>query len=219
MSHPHAHAHSHEQAPQTQGHTIHWAKYYDVTVLLLTLGQSKKLRAWTIDAAKIRAGETVLDVGCGTGDLTLLAKRASGETGRVYGIDASPEMIEAARSRASREKLEVEFRLEPIEKLSFADNSFDVVLSSLMMHHLPPDVQRAGLQEIYRVLKPGGRVVIVDLKRPTGHVQHFMSHLMAHGGMTQGVQDLPAHLEALGFGNVDFSSARVPMLGLVRGNK
>lgn len=113
----HAHAHSHEQAPQTQGHTIHGAKFYDVTVLLLTLGQSKKLRAWTIDAAKIRAGETALDVGCGTRALTLLAKRASGATGRVYGIDASPEMIEAARSRASREKLQVEFGTGAREKV------------------------------------------------------------------------------------------------------
>jgi SAM-dependent methyltransferase len=81
------------------------------------------LRAWTIGAAQIRAGEMILDVGCGTGELTRAAKRAVGKTGRVFGIDASPEMIEIAREQATREKLEIEFHLEPIEHLSFADNS------------------------------------------------------------------------------------------------
>lgn len=211
--------HTHEHAPHTQGRTLHWAKYYDLTVQLLTLGQSRKLRAWTVDAAKIRAGETVLDVGCGTGELTLLAKRATGETGRVYGIDASPEMIEFARDKAAREKLDVEFRLEPIEHLTFADDSMDVVLSSLMMHHLPGDLKRAGLQEVQRVLKPGGRVVIVDLKRADSRVEHILSHLMAHGGMTRGLQDLPALMQELGFVNIEFTNARVPMLGMVRGEK
>ncbi|MBI4675794.1 MAG: class I SAM-dependent methyltransferase [Chloroflexi bacterium] len=211
--------HAHEHAPQTQGRTLHWAKYYDVTVQLLTLGQSKKLRAWTIDAANIRAGETILDVGCGTGELTLLAKRAAGTNGRIYGIDASPEMIEFAREKAAREKLDVEFRLEPIEHLTFADNSMDVVLSSLMMHHLPGDLKRAGLQEIYRVLKPGGRVVIVDLKRAASRVEHIMSHFMAHGGMARGLQDLVALMQALGFVSVEFTNTRVPMLGMVRGEK
>lgn len=211
--------HSHTHAPETSGRTIHWASRYDRAVQLLTLGQNKRLRAWTIRAAAIQAGERVLDVGCGTAELTLLAKRAAGETGRVYGIDASPEMIEVAREKAAREKLDLEFRLEPIEQLSFADNSFDVVLSSLMMHHLPRDLQRAGLQEIYRVLKPGGRVVVVDLKRAASGLEHFLSHLTAHGGMTRGVQDLPALLQELGFVNVYFTSARVPMLGLVRGEK
>ncbi len=211
--------HSHSHAPSTAGHTIHWAKYYDFTVQLLTMGQSKKLRAWTIDAAQIRAGEIVLDVGCGTGELTREAKRAAGESGSVFGIDASPEMIDVARQNATHEKLNIEFRLEPIEHLSFADNTFDAVLSSLMMHHLPDDLKRAGLQEIYRVLKPGGRVVIVDLKRPSGTIEHIMSHLTAHGGMTRGVQDLPALMQEFGFVNLEFRTARVPMLGMVRGEK
>ena len=211
--------HTHAHTPQTEGHTIHWAKYYDLTVQLLTLGQSKKLRAWTIDAAQIRAGESVLDVGCGTGVLTRLAKRAAGETGSVFGIDASPEMIEVARANATDEKLNIEFRLEPIEQLSFADNSFDVVLSSLMMHHLPDNLKRAGLREIYRVLKPGGRVVIVDLKSPDSGLERFISHVMAHGGMMRGVQDLPALLQEFGFVNLEFRAAPAPMLGRVRGEK
>jgi ubiquinone/menaquinone biosynthesis C-methylase UbiE len=215
----HSHTHSHEHVPQTEGHMIHWANRYDSTVQLLTLGQSKRLRTWTIDAAKIRSGESILDVGCGTGELTRFAKRAAGETGQVFGIDASPEMIDVAREKAAREKLNIEFRLEPIEHLSFADNSFDAVLSSLMMHHLPQDLKRAGLSEIYRVLRPNGRLVIVDMKRASGAVEHVMGHLMAHGGMTQGLQDLPNLLQELGFANVELTNARLPMLGMVRGEK
>lgn len=211
--------HAHGDTPNTEGHTIHWAKYYDLTVQLLTLGQNKKLRAWTIEAAQIRAGESVLDVGCGTGELTRAAKRAAGESGRVFGIDASPEMIEVARDNAWRDKLQIEFRLEPIEHLTFADHSMDVVLSSLMMHHLPEELKRAGLQEIFRVLKPGGRVVIVDLKRAAATIEQIMSHLMAHGGMTRGIQDLPALMQELNFVNLEFRAARLPMLGLVRGER
>lgn len=215
----HTHTHAPAQAPDTAGRTIRWAKYYDLTVQALTLGQSSRLRAWTIDAAQIRAGETILDVGSGTGELTRAAKRAAGESGRVFGIDASPEMIEVARTQAAREKLKIEFRLEPIEHLTCADNSVDVVLSSLMMHHLPQDLKRAGLAEIYRVLKPDGRIVIVDMKRASGALEHVMSHLMAHGGMTRGVQDLPALMQEAGFVELELRSARMPMLGLVRGVK
>jgi ubiquinone/menaquinone biosynthesis C-methylase UbiE len=215
----HAGDQPHSHAPETRGRTIHWAKYYDLSVNLLMLGQSRRLRAWTIDSARIQPGETVLDVGCGTGDLTLAAKRAAGAGARVYGIDASPEMIGVAQKKTALANLQIEYRLEPIEHLSFTDNSFDVVLSSLMVHHLPDDLKRAGLQEIYRVLKPRGRLVIVDFRRPAGHGEHILAHLLWHGGMSRGVQDLPELMRGLGYMNATAEQAGLPLLGIARGEK
>jgi ubiquinone/menaquinone biosynthesis C-methylase UbiE len=157
--------HSHaDTAPQTTGTLIHWAKRYDFVVQFMAFGQARRLRRKSIAAAQIRPGDCILDVGCGTGDLTLLAKERAGSTGQVYGIDAAPEMIDVARRKAARAKAEVDFRVAVIERLPFPAESFDVVLSSLMMHHLPADLKPQALAELRRVVKPGGRLLIVDFK-------------------------------------------------------
>ena len=202
--------------PTTTGRTIGWAEHYDLVVQLLTLGRAKALRQLTIDQAQLRSGETVLDVGCGTGDLTLLAKQRVGTAGRVCGIDAGPEMIGVARRKAAKARLEIDFRVEPIEALTFPDQSFDVVLSSLMMHHLPDELKPHALAEIRRVLKPGGRVLIADFKRPTDHVGQGLLGLLMHGHVRQGAQDLPALLAEAGFTSITVDDKRSRVLGFVR---
>lgn len=155
--------HSHtKSAPHTTGNVIHWANRYDFVVQFLALGQARRLRRRTVDFAQITSDECVLDVGCGTGDLTLLAKEHAGSAGQVCGIDPSPEMIEVAHRKSAHQKAAVDFRVGVIERLPYADASFDVVLSSLMMHHLPADLKPLALAEIRRVLKPNGRLVILD---------------------------------------------------------
>jgi ubiquinone/menaquinone biosynthesis C-methylase UbiE len=86
---------------------------------LLTFGSESKMRAETIRCAALKPGETVLDVGCGTGTVTLLAKAAVGQHGMVYGIDASPEMIDTARHKALDRNVDVDFQLAVIESLPF----------------------------------------------------------------------------------------------------
>jgi ubiquinone/menaquinone biosynthesis C-methylase UbiE len=157
----HAHA---EAAPQTTGIVLNWGRRYDWVVQIMALGQAGRLRRKTVDFAQIAAGERILDVGCGTGDLTLRAAERAGSTGQVCGIDPGPEMIETARRKAVRSHVNVDFRVGVIEHLPYPDDSFDVVLSSLMMHHLPADLKPIGLAEIRRVLKPTGRLIIVDMK-------------------------------------------------------
>ena len=154
------HFYSVEQPAQTEGSLIRWAHYYDLVTNLMTLGQAPRLRKMTVDKALIKPGDLVLDVGCGTGEVTLLAKRRTRE-GKVYGIDPSPEMIAVARRKAANKNLDIDFRVGVIEALPFPDASLDVVTSSLMMHHLPQELKVRGLAEIYRVLKPGGRLLIL----------------------------------------------------------
>jgi len=127
------------------------------------LGREGQFREWTVDLAAITPGDTVLDVGCGTGNLTLAARDRAGTDGEVHGIDAAPEMIQEAERKAAERELDVRFQIGLIEEIPFPDGTFDVVLSSLMLHHLPRDLKRQGVAEISRVLKPHGRFVAVDL--------------------------------------------------------
>lgn len=211
----HHHSHStHEAAPVTEGRTIRWAQHYDAFVRLLTLGRENALRTETIQLAALPTGGSVLDVGCGTGTLTLRAKAAVGASGKVCGVDAAPEMVEVARQKAGTQQ-GVEFRVGLIEALPFADGTFDVVVSSLMFHHLPPAVKQKGLKEIYRVLKPGGRLLIVDMKPPTGLRQHVMMTIFMHHQLSEGVQDWLPAMREIGFTTIKTGSLRIKMLEFV----
>jgi demethylmenaquinone methyltransferase/2-methoxy-6-polyprenyl-1,4-benzoquinol methylase/phosphoethanolamine N-methyltransferase len=148
--------------------------------------------------------------------LTIAAKARAGSAGQVFGIDASPEMIDVARRKAAKREIEIDFRIDLIERLSFPDDHFDVVLSSLMMHHLPHDLKRQGLAEIRRVLRPGGRLLIVDLKRPTSPASHIFMAVLFHRHMAQGVQDLTQLVQEAGFDEVETGDVKLGILGFVR---
>jgi ubiquinone/menaquinone biosynthesis C-methylase UbiE len=164
----------------------------------------------------LKPGENILDVGCGTGSVTIPAKKRVGQNGMAAGIDPAPEMIAVARQKASREGLEIDFRLGVIESLPFPNETFDAVTSSLMMHHLPHDLQVKGLAEIYRVLKPGGRLLIADMMRPGGSFfKQFFASLTLHHGLKFGVEDLPAMLEEAGFEEIKQLEARFLIIGFV----
>jgi SAM-dependent methyltransferase len=126
------------------------------------LGREGAFREKVIDLARVKPGESILDVGCGTGTLAITAKRAVGPTGKVFGIDASPEMLERAGTKARKAGVDIVFKNESIDELSFPDAQFDVVLSTLMLHHLPRKLREHCSREMCRVLKPGGRVLVGD---------------------------------------------------------
>jgi ubiquinone/menaquinone biosynthesis C-methylase UbiE len=153
---------------------MNWGWRYDLMAWFFDMtwfrGQWQALRQRTLALARLAPGEAVLDVGCGTGTLALEAARRVGRIGRVAGIDPSGVQIARAQAKAARTRLPVTFQTGVIEQLSFPDQSFDVVLATLMMHHLPKPLKQQGLAEIARVLKPGGRVVIADFVRKQDRV-------------------------------------------------
>ena len=117
-----------------------------------------------IGMAGLKEGEVVLDLGSGPGFDAFLAANRVGESGKVIGIDMTPEMVEKARSNGKKLKMHnVEFRLGEIEKLPMADESVDVVISNCVIN-LSPD-KSAVFGEIYRCLKRGGRIIISDILR------------------------------------------------------
>jgi demethylmenaquinone methyltransferase/2-methoxy-6-polyprenyl-1,4-benzoquinol methylase/phosphoethanolamine N-methyltransferase len=171
--------------PQTSGRVLHGARWYDLFGRVISFGRDKAIREKLIELAAPVPGEKMLDVGCGTGALALALKSSVG-TGEVHGIDASPEMIEVAREKAAKMGSGIDFQVALIEAIPFPDATFDLAISSLVLHHLPDDLKRTGLDEIRRVLKPGGRFMAMDYAahshsplgpgRPLGHLHSIFGH-------------------------------------------
>jgi ubiquinone/menaquinone biosynthesis C-methylase UbiE len=201
---PHSH-HQSDKVPDisTTGRVFKGGWRYDFLVwffdLFLFRGQIRAYRQRTITLARLQPGEQVLDVGCGTGTLAIEAARHVGHAGRVAGVDPGTKQLARARAKAARRGLPIEFQRGVIEQLPYPDQTFDVVFSTLMIHHLPAPLKRQGLAEIARVLKPGGRLVIADFahkQERTGKAARFRA-----GGIR--LHDLAALVTEAGFERVE----------------
>jgi ubiquinone/menaquinone biosynthesis C-methylase UbiE len=128
-----------------------------------------------IEQASVQPGDFVLEIGCGTANLAILAKR-SYPAAEVLGIDPDPKALARARKKAARNGLELEFREAFTEDLPFADASFDKVFSAFMLHHIDSESRVTALLEVCRVLKPGGSLHLADFE----HGEHPRSHHNPH---------------------------------------
>jgi ubiquinone/menaquinone biosynthesis C-methylase UbiE len=138
------------------------AEHYDK----VTPTERSRFRRKQIGMVDLRKGEKVLEVGCGTASLSILAKQVTGETGIVEGIDLAPKMVAKAQGKARASHLEIGFKCASIDALPYPDECFDAVISSFMFHHLPVEIKKRGLEEVYRVLKRGGRFFLCDFGSP-----------------------------------------------------
>jgi ubiquinone/menaquinone biosynthesis C-methylase UbiE len=194
------------------GIVIHSDWLYDLRFWLRTLGRERSFRDEIVGLARLEPGESVLDVGCGTGTLALAAKRRVGESGVVHGIDPSSEMIARGRRKADRARLEIKLVEGVGQSLPYDDASFDAVLAVLTLHQVPRETLPVCLGEMARVAKPDGRILLVDIdmghaanpsRTPHGrHGGHFdlatANHLLGHVGLRE-IEGGPVRFRLLRF--------------------
>ena len=206
-------------APDTEGKMVHWARVYDLGTTLLSFGRLAALHRKIVELAGTRPGERVLDVGCGPGRLAIVAVTAAGRAGETCGIDPAPEMVALARRKAAQAGVTVRFEVGVIEALPYPPDHFDVVLSSLMLHHLPDELKRRGLAEIHRVLKPAGRLLAVDFGATPGEgFGHLLCVLRLRTGWDH-AERLRAMLREADFDAVEMGPTGHRALAFVRGRK
>lgn len=206
------------QQPATTGIVLHRAWLYDMFLKVISVGKERTFRERVLDLAGLRRGESVLDIGCGTGTLAIAATQRVGPSGKAYGVDASPEMLARARKKANKAGVEIAFKNGVVEALPFADGQFNAVLSTVMLHHLGAKSRRECVGEVRRVLKPGGRVLIVDFAKPANGKKGIRDHFHHHGyvnlnDLTSLVAEAGLNVResgAVGFGDLQFVLAVAP---------
>lgn len=142
------------------------ARHYDLNNTLLSFGFHHQWKKRTIEILHLQSGEKVLDVGAGTADLSILAASKVGDKGLVIATDLNEPMLQIGKKKLENRKLaQVLCGLVNAEKLPFPDQSFDALLTGFCLRNVSH--LDTALQEIYRVLKPGGRMACLDFSTPT----------------------------------------------------
>lgn len=174
--------------------------------LLRLGGREQAFKARLIEQSAIQPGERVLDLGCGTGTLAIELKRRH-PSARVVGLDADFEMLRRARAKVVRQRVQLRFDQALSWSLPYPDASLDVILSTLFFHHLDGPGRSLTLNEVARVLRPGGRLQVADWGRQGSLLMTLLSFpdRLLDGLERTGIAfagRLPVELEAAGFVSV-----------------
>lgn len=166
-----------------------------------------------IDGAALLPGHEILDVGCGTGTLAVVIKRRLPDV-HVTGVDPDPKALALAARKAKRAGVPVRFDRGFADALEYAGGSFDRVFSSMMLHHVPRKERPAALAEMRRVLKPGGRLELMDF---SSHGSRGVLARLLHGkGLSANTDDrIMAALGEAGFAEVTKTGERQTVFGPV----
>jgi ubiquinone/menaquinone biosynthesis C-methylase UbiE len=190
---------SREYVPALSLHRL--TPLYDPLIRLMLRERTLKQRL--IDQAGIQSGHAVLDVGCGTGTLAIMIKTAC-PGARVVGLDGDPQILEIARKKLAPGRVDVEFVEGMAYAPPFAPESFDRVVTTLMLHHLTNDEKRRTLTAIRGLLRPGGELHIADWGRPHNALMQVaaLSFRLFDGGERTALHvqgKLPALVQEAGF--------------------
>jgi ubiquinone/menaquinone biosynthesis C-methylase UbiE len=202
-------AHVHER--HGRDWIIHWAGLYDLTTGLLGR-RGHQLRASIADRLKLRPGDRVLDVGSGTGRLAVVFAQRVRPTGSVTGIDPSKEMVARATAKARRAGVPATFEEAFAQQLPFADASFDAVTCTLALHHVADPDRPAAVAEMYRVLRPGGTLLIGELQGPSRGRRWTRLHHVRAGNTIEQARELTA---SAGFRDIDYADTNLSWLGTI----
>ncbi|MEW5986417.1 MAG: class I SAM-dependent methyltransferase [Chloroflexota bacterium] len=167
-----------------------------------------------LDQAKIQPGQTILDLGCGTGTLTIQAKRHQPEA-EVFGLDIDPRILQRARLKAQAVRVAITFDQGAADLMPYPDQFFDRILSSLVIHHLTTSQKQQAMNELYRVLRPGGELHLVDFGRPRSLYARLLGWFIASqeeaADNIQGL--LPGMMEQAGLHDVVETNQFTTILG------
>jgi len=173
-----------------------------------------ELKRRLIVQARIEPGQRVLDLGCGTATLTILIQQTHPEA-EVVGIDGDPRILTIAKTKAAKAGVNLTFDQGMAFDPPYPDNSFERVVSSLVLHHLTTENKRRAFKEVYRVLRPGGELHVLDFGQPhnlyTAIVSHLTQRLEEAADNVQGL--LPAMLREAGFDQVAVTARFTTVFG------
>jgi ubiquinone/menaquinone biosynthesis C-methylase UbiE len=217
--HGHGNSHTHDDRVAHSQDTPFWVRYYDIVTNLITLGRTRAIHRQTLSLAGLRPGDSVLDIGCGTGVLLLEAERIIGPDGAAVGLDVHPAMIKQAKRRARDNNSRATFEIAPIDRIPYPEGTFDVAFCTLVYHHLTDTQRREGLAELERVLKPNGRLVLVDINPAR---RSILTSLPGHSQLER--EDYVRHeaaegMQAAGFTLVDTGAHPSRQLSYAIGRK
>jgi ubiquinone/menaquinone biosynthesis C-methylase UbiE len=145
-------------------------RVYDPVVALTSREGAFKRRL--LEHARIKDGESVLDLACGTGTLAVETKQRAPKA-RVSALDADPVVLERARAKAAAADVDIKFETGVSTELPYENRSFDVVLTTLFFHHLTDEAKLDTGEEVFRVLRQGGRLLMADWGRPQDPVMRM----------------------------------------------
>jgi cyclopropane fatty-acyl-phospholipid synthase-like methyltransferase len=198
-----------QERPFLPGMTHEWLlPLYDPFSRLLGAG---KIHRKLLRDADLRPGQLVLEIGCGTGNLLLAAKATEPDVA-VVGLDPDLSALARARRKARRRGLAVQLDRGYADELPYPSASVDRVLSAFMLHHVPPAERETVLREVVRVLRPGGRLHLVDIAEHAHGSRPGRSHGRIHlpEAVGDGVPDL---LRAAGFTDVAETGSTTTRMG------